>query len=91
MVVVKVVQQVVLKCPVQTQDPVKTGSIKSDFGHSQFSSSTDPYNWSYEDERRNLIEGIKALLQAKLEALTKIVKGTNLTEATSLLRDWRTD
>lgn len=52
--------------------------MKSDFGISQHSSSTDPYNRSYEDDRRNLAEGIRSILLAKIEAIEKTISGVDL-------------
>jgi hypothetical protein len=43
----------------------------SDFGAT--SNSTDPFNKSFEDDRRNIIESIKSILSAKLEAIQKII------------------
>ena len=55
------------------------------------SSSTDPYNKSFEDERRNLIEGIKSILQAKVEAIEKTISGLDLQQQLKSVGDWRTD
>lgn len=57
----------------------------------QLSSSTDQLDKSYEDERRNLIEQIKNVLAAKLEAVQKTVNGMQLNEHIANIRRWRAD
>ena len=53
--------------------------MKSDFGGvSQLSSSTDPFNRSFEDDRRRLADGIQSLLLSKIEAIDKTIPGVNL-------------
>ena len=57
-------------------------------GFSYLSSSTDPYNKSYEDERRNLIEGIKSLLLSKVQAIEKMISGLDLQQPWNMIKDW---
>lgn len=63
----------------------------SDFQATQLSSSTDQFDKSYEDERRNLVESIKSILSAKVEAVQKTVNGMQLEQCISNIRGWRFD
>ena len=63
----------------------------SDFGQTQFSGSTDPYNKSFDDDRRNLLEGIKSILLSKVEAIHKAIAGVKLTNEIQRIKEWRTD
>jgi hypothetical protein len=47
-------------------------------GVSQNSVSTDQFNRSYEDDRRNLVESIRNILVAKVETIIKTVPGIDL-------------
>jgi len=55
------------------------------------SSSTDQFDKSYEDDRRNLIESIKNILIAKLEAIQKTVPLLDLTTYLNKIKGWRFD
>ena len=55
------------------------------------SSSTDQFDKSYEDDRRNLIESIKNILIAKLEAIQKTIPLLDLTSYLTKIKGWRFD
>lgn len=55
-------------------------------GFSVLSNSTDPYNRSYEDERRNLIEGIRSILLAKVDAIEKLITGVDLQSSSKCIK-----
>lgn len=63
----------------------------SDFQATQLSSSTDQFDKSYEDERRNLVESIKSILSAKVEAVQKTVNGMQLEQCIANIRSWKFD
>ena len=89
------IEQVVIKSQIQaqTEPSQQVGrSVKSDFGGvSQLSSSTDPFNRSFEDDRRRLADGIQSILLSKIEAIDKTIPGVNLKAPIIQLRQWRTD
>ena len=44
---------------------------------------------SYDDERRNLIEQIKSLLIAKIDAIHKTMVGVDLNKELTSIRNWK--
>ena len=72
---------------------VKEPKSESNFGFqaTQLSSSTDQFDKSYEDERRNLVESIKSILSAKVEAVQKTVNGMQLEQCIANIRSWKFD
>jgi hypothetical protein len=66
------VEMILTKVQVNQQEHSRRNSHSqclSDFGATNLSSSTDQFDKSYEDERRNLIESIRNILIAKIEAV----------------------
>jgi hypothetical protein len=60
-------------------------------GFSGLSSSTDPYNRSYEDDRRNMIESIRSILLAKVDAIEKLIQGVDLQASQACIKEWHND
>ena len=58
---------------------------------SQLSSSTDQFDRSYEDERRNLVESIKTILVAKIQTVQKTLPDVDLTDYLDNVKSWRFD
>ena len=89
-VVCRIVEQIVVKSQIQapSQHELCGKSVKS---ASQVSASSDPYNRSYDDDRRNLVESIQSTLLAKVEAIEKTISGLDLVACMRQVRDWRTD
>ena len=67
-----ILEHIVTKCQIHVATDGRARSqnlsqLSDNFGGaSQLSSSTDQFDRSYEDERRNLVESIKSVLTAKL-------------------------
>ena len=84
-------EQVLTKCPVQQSvSGNRSSSVVSDFG-ATISDCSDPYNRSFEDDRHNLIESIKSILIAKIEAIHKVVEGLDLIPDVQRVKDFRSD
>ena len=67
-------------------------SVMSEFaGQTHRSTSSDPYNRSFEDEHRNMVESIKSVFAAKLETIHKTVQGLDLTKYIDKVNEWKSD
>lgn len=99
-------EYVITKCSSYTPPPAQTNngmskspmsqsaSYCSDFAGgvpSNNSVSTDPFNRSYEDDRRSLVESIRNILLAKVETIIKTVPGIDLENQLATIRNWKVE
>ena len=92
-VMVIIMDQIVQKCQVLYPDKSRSHNQSqiSDFCTSQLSSSTDQFDKSFEDDRRNLIDSIRNVLVAKIQSIQKTVNGLKLGEPLECLTNWKID
>lgn len=70
-VMVLTMDQIISKCQIVYPDKSRSHNQSqiSDFCTSQLSSSTDQFDKSFEDDRRNLIDSIRNILVAKIQSI----------------------
>ena len=93
-VMTSVLEYIITRCQISHPGPSASHSrnmsqSQHNMEQTQLSNSTDFQDKSYDDERRSLIEQIKSLLVAKIEAISKTVSGIDLNRELSSIKNWK--